>query len=88
MQINLGIFEYNKRYGVENVVVEQLEIKVISGQFSTQGRKSAYVDVDMYGIYADTTKRREYRIKSKKWNGFQAVYDDSDVEHDITIKFE
>ncbi|CAF1602523.1 unnamed protein product, partial [Didymodactylos carnosus] len=108
MQINLGMFEYNKRCGylqkptpyclrfgtfdpqeptsIENVVVEQLSIKLISGQFLIQDHEPVYVDVEMYGIYADASKRRE-RIKSKRWNGFQAIYDDNDNENDLVINF-
>ena len=42
----------------------------------------------MYGMYADATKRHEYRLRAKRWNGFQAVYDDTDVElGEFSIRF-
>lgn len=74
-----GSFDPNCRNSVENVVVYQIEIKIISGQFLCQDREPTYVDVEMYGVYADATRRHEYRSRAKRWNGFQAVYDESDV---------
>lgn len=81
-------FDPKGRASVENVVVYQIEIKIISGQFLRQDREPTYVDIEMYGMYADTTKRHEYRARAKRWNGFQAVYDDSDVESgEFSIRF-
>jgi hypothetical protein len=65
---------------VENVVSYQIDIKVLSGQFLCQDREPTFVDIQMYGMYGDINKRHEYRIRAKRWNGFQAIYDENDVE--------
>lgn len=75
-----GSFDPKGRTKVENVVGYEIDIKLISGQFLCQDREPTYVDIEMYGMYADATKRHEYRLRAKRWNGFQAVYDDTDVE--------
>lgn len=83
-----GSFDPKGRLSVENVVIYQIEIKVISGQFLCQDREPTYVDIEMYGMYADATKRHEYRLRAKRWNGFQAVYDDTDVKStEYSIRF-
>ena len=83
-----GSFNPKGRSSVENVVIYQIEIKIISGQFLCQDREPTYVDVEMYGMYADATKRHEYRLRSKRWNGFQAIYDDTDVDsNEFSIRF-
>lgn len=83
-----GSFDPKGRLGVENVVGYQIDIKIISGQFLCQDREPTHVDVEMYGLYADATKRNEYRLRAKRWNGFQAIYDDSDVEFgEFNIRF-
>ena len=83
-----GSFDPKGRTSVENVVGYQIEIKIVSGQFLCQDREPTYVDIEMYGMYADTTKRHEYRARAKRWNGFQAVYDDTDVDSgEFSIRF-
>jgi phosphatidylinositol phospholipase C beta len=83
-----GSFDPKGRCNVENVVIYQIDIKLISGQFFCQDREPTYVDIEMYGMYADATKRHEYRLRAKRWNGFQAVYDDTDVElGEFSIRF-
>jgi hypothetical protein len=83
-----GSFDPKGRTNVENVVIYQIDIKLISGQFLCQDREPTYVDIEMYGMYADATKRHEYRLRSKRWNGFQAIYDDTDVElGEFSIRF-
>jgi hypothetical protein len=83
-----GSFDPKGRTNVENVVGYQIDIKIISGQFFCQDREPAYVDIEMYGMYADATKRHEYRLRAKRWNGFQAFYDDTDVESgEFSIRF-
>jgi hypothetical protein len=63
---------------VENVVSYDINIKVLSGQFLCQDRPPTYVDIQMYGMYGDINKRHEYRLRAKRWNGFQAIYDETD----------
>jgi hypothetical protein len=83
-----GSFDPKGRTNVENVVIYQIDIKLISGQFLCQDREPTYVDIEMYGMYADATKRHEYRLRAKRWNGFQALYDDTDVESgEFSIRF-
>ncbi|CAF1016252.1 unnamed protein product [Rotaria sp. Silwood1] len=83
-----GSFDPKGRANVENVVGYQIDIKIISGQFLCQDREPTYVDIEMYGLYADSTKRHEYRLRAKRWNGFQAVYDDTDVETgEFSVRF-
>ncbi|CAF3653024.1 unnamed protein product [Rotaria sordida] len=83
-----GSFDPKGRTNVENVVGYQIDIKIISGQFLCQDREPTYVDIEMYGLYADATKRHEYRLRAKRWNGFQAVYDDTDVETgEFSVRF-
>ncbi|CAF1212762.1 unnamed protein product [Adineta ricciae] len=83
-----GSFDPKGRTNVENVVGYQIDIKVISGQFFCQDREPTYVDIEMYGMYADATKRHEYRLRAKRWNGFQAIYDETDVEQgEFCIRF-
>ncbi|CAF0980766.1 unnamed protein product [Adineta steineri] len=83
-----GSFDPKGRTNVENVVGYQIDIKLISGQFFCQDREPTYVDIEMYGMYADATKRHEYRLRAKRWNGFQAVYDDTDIETaEYSIRF-
>jgi phosphatidylinositol phospholipase C beta len=83
-----GSFDPKGRTNVENVVGYQIDIKLISGQFFCQDREPTYVDIEMYGMYADATKRHEYRLRAKRWNGFQAIYDDTDVEMgEFSIRF-
>ncbi|CAF1262910.1 unnamed protein product [Rotaria magnacalcarata] len=110
MQINLGLFSFNKACGyiekpptlcqlknsfdpkartnVENVAGYQIDIKVISGQFLCQDREPTFVDVQLYGIYGDMNKRHEFLVRSKRWNGFQAIYDDTSIDSNkYSIKF-
>lgn len=83
-----GSFDPKVRTSVENVVGYQIEIKILSGQFLCQDREPSYVDVEMYGMYADATKRHEYRARAKRWNGFQAIYDETDVDsNEFSIRF-
>jgi hypothetical protein len=83
-----GSFDPKGRTNVENVVGYQIDIKIISGQFLCQDREPTNVDIEMYGMYADATKRHEYRLRAKRWNGFQAIYDDTDVESgEFSIRF-
>lgn len=96
MQLNQGIFDYNKRSGyllkpefmrrsdrtfdpftestVDGIIAGTVNIKVISGQFLYDKRVGTYVEVEMYGLPADTVRRR--RTKIVPANGINPVYDD------------
>ena len=81
-------FDPKNQTNVENTVSYQIDLKVISGQFLCQDREPTYVDIQIYGIYGQPNKRCEYRIRAKGWNGFQANYDDSNVEFgEFSIQF-
>ncbi|CAF2924330.1 unnamed protein product [Rotaria sp. Silwood2] len=73
-------FDPRVRMNIENVAGYQIHIKVISGQFLCQDREPTFVDIQMYGMYGDTTKRHEFLVRAKRWNGFQAIYDDTDID--------
>jgi hypothetical protein len=73
-------FDPRVRTHIENVVSYQIDIKILSGQFLCQDREPTFVDIQMYGMYGDINKRHEYHIRAKRWNGFQAIYDETDVE--------
>ncbi|XP_058792167.1 1-phosphatidylinositol 4,5-bisphosphate phosphodiesterase classes I and II isoform X2 [Phymastichus coffea] len=97
MQLNLGIFEYNKRCGyllkpefmrrkdrpldpfaesaVDGIIAGMVRIHVISAQFLTDRRVGTYVEVDMYGLPADTV-RKKFRTKTVPNNGINPVYDE------------
>ena len=76
------LFDPRVRANVENVVSYEISIKIISGQFLCQDREPTFVDVQIYGMYGDINKRHEYRVRAKGWNGFQAIYDDTDINSD------
>lgn len=50
-------------------------LQIISGQFLSDKRVSTYVEVDMYGLPADTVRRR-FRTKTVPNNGINPVYDE------------
>ncbi|CAF4599281.1 unnamed protein product [Rotaria sp. Silwood1] len=81
-------FDPRIRMNVENVAGYQIYIKVISGQFLCQDREPTFVDIQMYGMYGDVNKRHEFLVRAKYWNGFQAVYDDTDIDSDkYSVRF-
>lgn len=48
--------------------------QVISGQFLTDKKVGVYVEVDMFGLPADT--KRKYRTKTSNGNSLDPVWDD------------
>ncbi|CAF0864120.1 unnamed protein product [Rotaria sordida] len=81
-------FDPRIRMNVENVAGYQIYIKVISGQFLCQDREPTFVDIQMYGMYGDANKRNEFLVRAKRWNGFQAIYDDIDIDSNkYSIRF-
>ncbi|XP_047509038.1 1-phosphatidylinositol 4,5-bisphosphate phosphodiesterase classes I and II isoform X2 [Pieris napi] len=97
MQLNLGIFEYNKRCGyllkpefmrrkdrrldpfaestVDGIIAGSLSVSVVSGQLLTDKRCGTYVEVDMFGLPADTV-RKKFRTRVVPNNGINPVYGD------------
>ncbi|XP_065158334.1 1-phosphatidylinositol 4,5-bisphosphate phosphodiesterase classes I and II [Atheta coriaria] len=60
---------------VDGIIAGTVKITVISGQFLTDKRVGTYVDVDMYGLPADTV-RRKFRTKTVSNNGINPIYDE------------
>lgn len=58
---------------VDGIVANTVELRVISGQLLSDKRVSTYVEVDMYGIPADTV-RKKFRTKTVPNNGINPVY--------------
>lgn len=48
---------------------------MISGQFLTDKRVGTYIEVDMFGLPADTV-RKKFRTKVVQNNGINPVYDE------------
>lgn len=59
---------------VDGIIAGTVNIKVISGQFLSDKRVGTYVEVEMYGLPADTVRKR--RTKIVPANGINPVYDD------------
>ncbi|XP_017771525.1 PREDICTED: 1-phosphatidylinositol 4,5-bisphosphate phosphodiesterase classes I and II [Nicrophorus vespilloides] len=60
---------------VDGIIAGTVKITVISGQFLTDRRVGTYVEVDMYGLPADTA-RKKFRTKVVPNNGINPVYED------------
>ena len=97
MQLNLGIFQFNRRTGfllkpdfmcrddrkfdpftetsVDGIIPGTVSLKVISGQFLSDKKIGTYVEVDMFGLPADTI-RKEFRTKVIPLNGLNPQYDE------------
>lgn len=52
-----------------------MSITVLSGQFLTDKKVGTYVEVDMFGLPADTV-RKKFRTKCVRDNGINPVFDD------------
>ncbi|XP_019647574.1 PREDICTED: 1-phosphatidylinositol 4,5-bisphosphate phosphodiesterase beta-1-like [Branchiostoma belcheri] len=60
---------------VDGIVAGTVSVKVISGQFLTDKKVGTYVEVDMYGLPADTVRKR-FRTKVVPANGINPIYDE------------
>lgn len=60
---------------VDGIIAGTVSITVISGQFLTDKRVGTYVEVDMYGLPADTVRKR-FRTKIVPNNGINPLYDE------------
>ena len=61
--------------GIDGVVAATCEVRVISGQFLSDKKIGTYVEVDMFGLPADTI-RKEFRTKVIPLNGLNPQYDE------------
>ncbi|CAF4820413.1 unnamed protein product [Rotaria sp. Silwood1] len=64
---------------VDGVIAAFCSVRVISGQFLSDKKIGTYVEVDMFGLPADTI-RKEYRTKTIPANGLNPRYDESVFE--------
>ncbi|XP_022903409.1 1-phosphatidylinositol 4,5-bisphosphate phosphodiesterase classes I and II [Onthophagus taurus] len=60
---------------VDGIIAGTVEITVLSGQCLSDKRVGTYVEVDMYGLPADTV-RRKFRTRVVSNNGINPVYSD------------
>ena len=69
---------------IENTVQYKIDLRILTGQFLCQDSEPTFVSIKLYGIHADVIKQKVTRVRAKFWNGFQAIYDDSDQ---MTVQF-
>eukprot|EP00795_Rhopilema_esculentum_P013424 gene13424-4293_t len=60
---------------VDGIIAGTISVKVISGQCLTEKKTGTYVEVDMFGLPADTV-RRKFRTKVVPNNGINPIYDE------------
>lgn len=60
---------------VDGIIAGTVKITVISGQFLTDKRVGTYVEVDMFGLPADTVRKR-FRTKVVQNNAINPVFDE------------
>uniref|UniRef100_A0A8B9RAK1 1-phosphatidylinositol 4,5-bisphosphate phosphodiesterase n=1 Tax=Astyanax mexicanus TaxID=7994 RepID=A0A8B9RAK1_ASTMX len=59
---------------VDGIVANTVKIKIVSGQFLTDKKVGVYVEVDMFGLPADT--KRKFRTKTSNNNSMDPVWDE------------
>uniref|UniRef100_A0AAY5E949 Phosphoinositide phospholipase C n=1 Tax=Electrophorus electricus TaxID=8005 RepID=A0AAY5E949_ELEEL len=59
---------------VDGIVANTVKIKIVSGQYLSDKKVGVYVEVDMFGLPADT--KRKYRTKTSNSNSMDPVWDD------------
>ena len=60
---------------VDGIIAGTVSITVLSGQFLSDKKVGTYVEVDMYGLPADTV-RKKFRTKIARDNAINPVFDD------------
>lgn len=60
---------------VDGIIAGTVSVHVISAQFLTDRRAGVYVEVDMYGLPADTV-RKKFRTKIVPNNSINPVFDE------------
>ena len=72
-------FDPSAESPVDGVIAAFCSVRVISGQFLSDKNVGTYVEVDLYGLPADTV-RKQYRTKTIPANGLNPQYDDRAFE--------
>ncbi|XP_020283715.1 1-phosphatidylinositol 4,5-bisphosphate phosphodiesterase-like [Pseudomyrmex gracilis] len=60
---------------VDGIITAQCGVQIIAGQFLSDKKVGTYVEVDMYGLPADTIKK-EFRTRMVPANGLNPVYNE------------
>lgn len=60
---------------MDGIIAGTVSITVLSGQFLTDKRVGTYVEVEMFGLPADTVRKR-FRTRIVRDNGLNPVYDE------------
>ncbi|XP_076320772.1 1-phosphatidylinositol 4,5-bisphosphate phosphodiesterase classes I and II-like isoform X3 [Tachypleus tridentatus] len=60
---------------VDGIIAGTVTVQIISGQFLSDRKVGTYVEVDMYGLPADTVRRR-FRTKTVPGNGINPTFDE------------
>ncbi|KAF4532691.1 hypothetical protein B566_EDAN002927 [Ephemera danica] len=60
---------------VDGIIAGTVSVQVISGQCLTEKRVGTYIEVDMYGLPADTV-RKKFKTKMVPNNGINPIYDE------------
>ncbi|XP_015229326.1 PREDICTED: 1-phosphatidylinositol 4,5-bisphosphate phosphodiesterase beta-3 [Cyprinodon variegatus] len=69
---------------VDGIVANKITVKVLSGQFLTEKKVGVYVEVDMFGLPADT--KRKFRTKTSNGNSLDPVWEDeSTTFHKVVL---
>ncbi|XP_070696727.1 1-phosphatidylinositol 4,5-bisphosphate phosphodiesterase beta-1 [Pempheris klunzingeri] len=64
---------------VDGIVANTLSVKVISGQFLTERRACVYVEVEMFGLPADTRRKALKTKTSQNNNAVNPVWDEEPI---------
>lgn len=64
---------------VDGIVANTLSVKVISGQFLSERRVGVYVEVDMFGLPADTRRKALRTRTSPNNNAINPVWDEEPI---------
>ena len=60
---------------MDGIIAGSVSISVLSGQFLSDKRVGTYVEVEMFGLPADTV-RKKFRTKIVRDNGINPIYDE------------
>ncbi|CAJ1066763.1 LOW QUALITY PROTEIN: 1-phosphatidylinositol 4%2C5-bisphosphate phosphodiesterase beta-1-like [Xyrichtys novacula] len=64
---------------VDGIVANTLSVKVISGQFLTERRVGVYVEIEMFGLPADTRRKALKTKTSQNNNAVNPVWDEEPI---------